>query len=80
MQGLPAVVAILQVSAYQTALLEGLAASIGGLDSSLSKAASAAVLSLIEKQPSSGEKQGAALEGPTQLGGCPEPKWRVQQW
>eukprot|EP00891_Asterochloris_glomerata_P000594 jgi/Astpho2/594/Aster-x0445 len=54
LQGLPAVVAILQVPAYQTALLEGLAASIGGLDSSLSKAASAAVLRLVEQHPSSG--------------------------
>ena len=60
LQGLPAVVAILQVPAYQTALLEGLAASIGGLDSSLSKAASAAVLRLVEQHPSSGERQGAA--------------------
>ena len=57
-QGLPAVVAILQVPAYQTALLEGLAASVGGLDSSLSKAASTAVLRLIEQQPASGEGQG----------------------
>ena len=79
MQGLPAVVAILQVPAYQTALLEGLAASIGGLDSSLSKAASAAVLHLIAQQPSSGEKQGVALQEQIEQGGCIQFKWQVQQ-
>ena len=44
MQELQAVAALLVVPEYQAAVLEGLVASMGGLDASLAKAASAALV------------------------------------
>lgn len=50
-QGLQAVAALLVVPEYRAAVLEGLVASIGGLDASLSKAASAALLHTLSSPP-----------------------------
>ena len=44
MQELHSIAALLVVPEYQAAVLEGLVASIGGLDASLFKAASAALV------------------------------------
>ena len=52
MQGLLGVVALLAVPEYREAVLEGLIASIGGLDASLSKEASAALVATLHASPS----------------------------
>lgn len=55
MQGLLGVVALLAVPEYREAVLEGLVASIGGLDASLSKEASAALTATLHATPSGGQ-------------------------
>lgn len=50
-QGLLGVVALLAEPEYREAVLEGLIASIGGLDASLSKEASAALVSTLHAPP-----------------------------
>lgn len=54
LQGLLGIVALLEVPQYREAVLEGVVASIGGLDASLSKEASAALLTTLNALPPPG--------------------------
>ena len=47
-QGLADIISVIHVSAYQSSIMEGLVASMGGLDASLSNAASSAIVNNIE--------------------------------
>ena len=47
-QGLTDVISVVHVSAYQSSIMEGLVASMGGLDASLSNAASSAIVKSVE--------------------------------
>lgn len=54
-QGLLGVVALLAVPEYREAVLEGLVASIGGLDASLCNEASSALVAALHAPPSGGQ-------------------------